>query len=136
MNNIGNISYWNPASEKMFGYREEEAMGKDLHKLIAPGRYYEKYLKGFERFKETAHGPLIGKTSELSAIKKDGTEFPIELSLSAVKIKEKWNVIGIIRDIVIRKHSEEKIKRDYQIQSTINSILNMALEPISLDEQL
>jgi PAS domain S-box-containing protein len=136
INDEGNISYWNPSAEKIFGYTEEEAKGKNLHRLIVPAMFHENYLKGFERFKDTGQGAAIGKRLELSAIRKDKTEFPVEISLSAVKIKEKWNAIGMVRDITDRKQAEEKIKRDYHIQSAINSILQISLEAISLEEQL
>ncbi len=135
MDNDGNITYWNPASEKIFGYMNQEILGKKL-KVIIPERYRKAHRKGFERFKNTGQGKAIGKRLELSAIKKSGTEFPIELSLSAVKIRDKWNAIGLVRDVSKRKRAEEKIKRDFHIQSTINSILKISLEPISLDEQL
>ncbi len=107
MDNEGDVSYWNPAAEKIFDYTEEEAMKKYLHKLIVPDRFFENFLKGFERFRDTGKGAAIGKTLELSAIRRDGTEFPIELSLSAVKIKGKWHAIGIVRDIIDRKKAEE-----------------------------
>ncbi|MEA1956960.1 MAG: PAS domain S-box protein [Euryarchaeota archaeon] len=53
----------------------------------------------------------IGKTLKLAAVRKDGTEFPVELSLSAVKIKGKWNAIGIIRDIIERKRAEDALRK-------------------------
>lgn len=105
----GKISCWNPASERIFGYACEEVLGRDLHTLLAPRHYYAAFRKGFDKFRTTGQGPVIGKTSEVTAVRKGGCEFPAELSVSAVKINGKWNSIGIIRDITERKHSEEKI---------------------------
>jgi len=114
MDNEGNISYWNKAAERIFGYKREEVFGSGLHELITPERYYDAYKKGFIGFKKTGQGAVIGKTLELSAIRKNGEEFPMELSLSSVKIKGKWNAIGIIRDITERKKTEDEIKQ-YQL---------------------
>ncbi len=106
MDNEEKISYWNEAGEKIFGYSSEEAIGKELHILLAPERYHVDYRKGFDRFKVTGEGPCVGKTLEWRAVKKDGTEFPIEISMSSVRIKGAWNAIGIVRDITERKKLE------------------------------
>jgi len=111
IDNDGNISYCNKAAMEMFGYSEEEMLNKELHKLIVPSKYYDQHKKGFTAFQKTGKGPAIGKTLELSAIRKSGKEFPVALSLSAVKLKGKWNAIGIIRDISQRKEAEEELKR-------------------------
>ncbi|MDY7077241.1 MAG: PAS domain S-box protein [Chloroflexota bacterium] len=111
IDNEGIISFWNPAAEKILGYSSQEALGKELHTLITPERYHEAYRKGFERYKTTGQGPAVGKTLELEAVKKDGTVFPIELSLSAVKLEGKWNAIGIMRDITERKQAEVERER-------------------------
>jgi PAS domain S-box-containing protein len=117
MDDEGDISYSNAAAEKIFGYSGQEMMGRKLHPLIMPERYREAFGKGFEIFKESGQGPAIGKLVELNALKKDGTEFPIELSLSPVKIEGKWNAIGIVRDISERKRAEEeKRKLESQLQ--------------------
>ena len=104
----GKIIYWNPAAEKTFGYTKEEAVGKELHSFIAPERFHGDYQSGFTKFKKTGHGSAIGKTLELFAKRKDGTEFPVELSLSSLKNKGKWCATGIIRDITERKKAEEE----------------------------
>ncbi len=135
INDEGKIFYWNKAAEKIFGYTHQEAIGERIQ-FIIPERYREAHEKGFNKFKTTGQGVVIGKTIELAALKKNGTEFPIELSLSAVKTKGKWNAIGIIRDITMRKQAEEKIKKDYYTRNMISSILQTSLEPISLEEQL
>jgi PAS domain S-box-containing protein len=109
MNNEGKISYWNTAAERMFGYTSAEAMGKELHLFLAPERYHEDYKKGFAKFKETGQGPAIGNTLEFFAISKDGTEFPIEVSTSAIQIKGQWHSVGIIRNITERKRVEEAL---------------------------
>ena len=117
LNNEEEISYWNEAAGKMFDYSKEEAIGRKLHETIIPDRFEEDHLKGFRRFKETGQGPIIGKTVELTAIKKDGSEFPIELSLSAVKLKGKWNAVSIIRDITERKRIEKSVRVSYKMAS-------------------
>jgi len=109
MDHEGKVAFWNAAAEEMFGYPASEAEGKELHSLIVPLRFYEAYSKGFEQFKSTGTGAVIGKKLELVALRKDGTEYPIEVSLAAFKLHEQWNVIGILRDITERKQAEAKI---------------------------
>jgi PAS domain-containing protein len=78
--------------------------------VLAPKRFQESYYKGFQKFKETGTGDAVGKTLELAGIKKDGTEFPLELSLSSVMIQNQWHAVGIARDISERKRTEENLK--------------------------
>ncbi len=107
----GNISFWNPAAEKIFGYAANEALGRELHAFLGPQKYYDDYKKSFGRFVETGEGVAIGKILELEAVKKDGSMFPVELSLSAIQIKGNWFATGIIRDISERKHTEKELKK-------------------------
>lgn len=113
----GKVSYCNDATQRIFGYSKEETIGKTVHELIIPKRYHNDHLKGYGRFLKTGQGNFIGATAELAAVRKDGTEFPIELSLSGVKIKDKWNAIGIIRDITKRKDIEEQLMMSYKMAS-------------------
>ena len=110
MNGLNQISYWNPAAERVFGFSAGEAIGRDLHQLLAPERYYEVFKKNFETFKKTGTGGRIGQTSELVALRRDKTEFPIELSLSALKLQGEWHSFGIVRDISERKQAEENLR--------------------------
>ncbi|MBW2025184.1 MAG: PAS domain S-box protein, partial [Deltaproteobacteria bacterium] len=110
INEKGMVSFWNRAAETVFGYSKQEAMGRDLHELIAPKRYLEKYKKTFRIFRETGKGIAVNKILELDAKRKDGTEFPVELSLSAIQIKGKWHAVGIIRDITERKLMVKALK--------------------------
>lgn len=106
----GNIALWNAAAEKIFGYSSKEALGKNLHLLLAPARFHDAHRAAFGRFTATGEGAVVGKTLELAALRKDGSEFPMELSLSSVKLKDQWHAVGIVRDITARKKSEEEQK--------------------------
>lgn len=119
MDNEGKISYWNPAAEKMFGYASNEAIGSELHLLLAPCRYHDAYKKGFSMFKKSGKGPAIGNISEFLAIRKDGTEFPIEVSTSAIQIKNNWQSVGIVRDITDRKRAEHALQESEQKYRTL-----------------
>lgn len=122
VDNEGNISYWNEAAEIIFRYRRKDIIGREL-KFLVPERYYEILDTGFSRFRSTGYAPIIGKTIEVSGIKKGGDEIPIEISLSSVKIRNKWNALGIVRDITERKKAEKELMiKDLAVDSTINAI--------------
>jgi len=119
MDNDGNTRYWNRAAEEMFGYTSDEVVGKGLHHIIAPEKYHEAHERGFSRFKDTGEGPVVGKTVELSALRKDGSEFPVELSISSIKVGGKWNAVAIIRDITERKRQQEALEVSERKYSTL-----------------
>lgn len=117
VDNEGAISYWNPAAEEMFGFGAHEAVGRELT-IIVPERYHKDFWGGFRPFKGSGQGPAVDRTVESEAVRKNGTEFPVELSISAVEIKGQWHAVGIIRDITNRKRLEEALREDlrkYQI---------------------
>lgn len=107
IDNQGKIYFWNAAAEKIFGYTANEILGTDFHPLFAPEKYREAYRNGFEKFKKTGKGIAIENTFELDAKRKDGTIFPVEISISAVRMKDEWHAMGIIRDITERKEAEK-----------------------------
>ncbi len=110
MDHHGNITFWNPAAQSMFGYTSEEAEGVFLHNLIVPLKYHDSFTVGFEKFLKTGQGPAIGNTLELYGKKKDETEFPVELSLSSMRTEDGWHTIGIIRDISVRKRMGDELR--------------------------
>jgi protein-histidine pros-kinase len=100
------IIFWNRGAETVFGYKEDEIIGADLESLM-PESYRERHRAGFERFRVTGRSQLVGKTAELEGLRKDGTVFPLELSLASWRSNEGTYFTGIIRDITERKHAEE-----------------------------
>lgn len=110
MDQDGRIVFYNPAAEQIFGWTREEAMGKDLHSLLAPNQYHTAYQRGIERFRESGEGSAAGETLELRALRKNGAEFPIEISLSSVHMRGAWYDVSIIRDITERKRGEELLR--------------------------
>ena len=105
----GAITDWNQQAETMFGWKEAEVIGKTLPQTIIPERFREAHKKGMNHFLKTGEGPVLNKPVELSGLKRNNTEFPIELKISASKIKEKYAFVGFIRDITERKKNEAKI---------------------------
>ncbi len=106
----GKISYWNSEAVEIFGYTVQEAVGSELN-IIIPERYREAHREGLRHFVTTGERRIIGKRLDLWAIGNGKKEFPVELSLSAVKIKGRWNALGIVRDISDRKEMEEALRR-------------------------
>jgi len=104
------IHFWNKKAEEIFGYKIDEVVGKSVHDLVVPQKFREKAKDGLDNFFKTGKGPVVGKVVEVFGQRKDGREFPIELSVSAVRIGEEWQAIGIIRDITERKRLEEGLK--------------------------
>lgn len=106
----GNVTIWNNAAERIFGYRANEVMGKNVHALVAPERYHDAFTAGLERFQRTGQGPILGKTLELEAIRADGSEIPVEISVSSIHVEGCYHAVGIVRDISERRKAELKVK--------------------------
>jgi PAS domain S-box-containing protein len=106
----GNIVGWNPAAERLFGWTSEQAAGQSLC-MIIPERFREAHQRGIDRLTATGEAKVIGKTVELAALRADGSEFPIELSLSTWMVEDRRYFTGIIRDISERKEAEAKLKQ-------------------------
>jgi len=102
----GKIILWNPAAEAMSGYTEDEAIGQPLTMLLCE-EDRAAHLAGIRRFMETGEGRLIGRVTETMGLRKDGTTFPKEMSLSAEKMEGKWIFTAILRDISERRKAEE-----------------------------
>ncbi|MCD4694765.1 MAG: response regulator [Bacteroidales bacterium] len=119
INADGIIMSWNNAAEKIFGYSSSEMMNRELLEII-PDKYKAGHEHCIIQLKRGSSEKLIGKTIELTALRKDGTEFPIELSLSSWETGPQNNYTGIIRDITERKRAE-------QIQKILYNISNAAI---------
>ena len=113
----GRVVFWNDSAGRIFGYSEDEAMGKDGHLLVAPARYQEAFRAGYAAFSATGTGPVVGKTLELDGVRKDGTEFPVELSVSAVRLEGRWHAVGVLRDVTERRLIMERLRREMEISS-------------------
>ena len=114
IDDLGRVTYWNPAAERMFGYGAHEVLGEELHYLIAPARFHEPYRRGFAHFVASGEGAVLGKTIELAALRKDGSEFPLEITISALNLKGRRHALGVIRDISGRKLAEEALQASEQ----------------------
>ncbi|MGE8078880.1 EAL domain-containing protein [Peribacillus loiseleuriae] len=106
----GSIISWNKGAQIIFGYEDKEVLGKKLQ-IIIPEQLREAHQLGMNRYLSTNKPRVIGKTVELQGLRKDGNEFPIELSVATWKEEGNIYFSSIIRDITERKHAEEKINQ-------------------------
>jgi PAS domain S-box-containing protein len=114
IDHTGTITNWNTEAENIFGYAKSEAIGKTFTGTIIPERFREAHKNSLKQFLKTGEGKALNKPIEISAIKKDSTEIPIELKISASKQGDQYVFIGFIRDISQRRENEEAIKAKTQ----------------------
>ncbi len=112
------VAYWNPASEKTFGYTSKEAIGKKIHELVVPTSMCQEGRDRIEQsvkiFNETGMGYFTVGDVELIGRHKNGTEFPVELSISPIELSGKWNAVGVVKNLSERKKSDQKTKEAEQ----------------------
>ena len=107
----GEVLEWNARAEAMFGWTRDEARGRDMASMIIPLQYRENHRRGLQRFLATGEGPVLNRLLSMSAVRRDGSEFPIELSISPLKTGETITFCGFVTDITDRKRAEAEIQQ-------------------------
>ena len=102
MTSDGIVADWNDRAVSIFGWLRDEAVGRTMADLIIPERYREVHKNGLQRYLRTREGKALGRRIELSGIKKNGEEFPVELSISAIQDGERILFVGCLRDMTER----------------------------------
>ena len=105
----GHITYFNQGAERIFGYAARDVISRPLT-LLMPQRFHDAHRQGLARFLTTGEARVVGRTVELVGQRKDGTEFPLELSLASWKARGDTFFTGILRDITERKRAEELLR--------------------------
>ncbi len=119
----GKILGWNRGAENMFGYPEAEITGKDLVTIV-PRNYVEKHKHGLERIQNGGEPQIIGKRVEFDGLHKNGTEFPVELSLSEWKTASGNFFTAIISNITNRKQSESFREFSREVLQLLNEAVD------------
>jgi PAS domain S-box-containing protein len=117
----GNIRSWNSAATALFGFTEKEVIGQPIE-LIIPDRFRKSHQEGIHRVSSGGPSRVIGKTVEVAALRKNGSEFPVELSLATWFLDKDRYYTGIIRDISERKQAEQKFRS--VTESAIDAIIS------------
>jgi PAS domain S-box-containing protein len=147
MDEEGRIAHWNPRAAEMFGLDRDDALGEVLADTIIPERYREAHWAGLRRFQQTGEGPVLNRRIELSALRADGSEFPVEMTISALAEDGGWTFHAFIADISAR-HDAERERRQlldeleralHGSEQRLSAILNSLGEAVTIrgaDDQL
>jgi diguanylate cyclase (GGDEF)-like protein/PAS domain S-box-containing protein len=119
----GRITDWNAEATRLFGWREDEAVGRPLAELIVPQAYREAHSAGFARFVQTGCGPVINRRTEITGCDRDGHEIPIELSISAVSTPKGYVANAFVRDIRARREAQQRLEAsERRLHDVLNNI--------------
>ncbi len=118
---------YNYGAERIFGYSRKEALGQDL-KIIIPPAYKEVHKEYVRRYVATRHPHVIGKHVQLTAQRRDGSEFPMSISFSVAEIRGNLYFTGIVRDISEAKQMEERLLQSERLAAVGNTVSHIAHE--------
>ena len=132
----GVITHWNPQAEQMFGWTRDDVVGKVLGETILPFKYREAHRRGLQHFLTTGEGPVLNHRLELSALRRQGIEFPVELTVSALKKGESYTFNAFIADITERKQAEAALREESAFVQLLQVVAVAANEASTIEEAL
>ncbi|PYI88096.1 MAG: hypothetical protein DME26_04190 [Verrucomicrobia bacterium] len=135
MDTDGRITDWNHQAEVIFGWPRQEALGRLLAETIIPEQYREAHREGLKRFLVTGEGPVFNKRLEMTAVRRDGNEFPVELTITPVQLGTTYLFSAFLRDITERRRAEDELKRTTDELTRSNSELGQFAYVASHDLQ-
>jgi len=111
MDATGRVTFWNPRAEQIFGWSRDEAIGKPVADLIIPPNMRAAHASGLAHYLRTGDGKLLNRRVEMMAVRRDGSEVPVELALVAVREGDYHTFSAFLRDITERKRAEAERDR-------------------------
>jgi len=136
MRRDGTVAAWNGVAERTFGWSAAEAIGRPMAELIVPEGYREPHCSGLERYNRTGEERVLNRRIEIAAVRKDGAEIPVELSITtAVSVRETL-FVGFLRDISERRAAERRLERQARDTQLLFDITSLAAETGSFEEAL
>ncbi|MGQ0441911.1 MAG: diguanylate cyclase domain-containing protein, partial [Methylophilaceae bacterium] len=111
INESGNLVEFNPAAERIFGYKKADVMGKSLSQVMVPPSLRQAHEEKHRQFVMTGKKNIFDRRVELTAMRSDGSEFPVELTLTSLKEVGLPLVTGFIRDISLQKKAQKEVER-------------------------
>jgi len=106
MDAAGRVTDWNAAAERMFGWSREEALGREMAELIVPPALRESHRRGLARYLTRQQSTMLNRRLELRGMRKDGSEFPIELIIARIPVQGTLAFTGYLRDLTERRRAE------------------------------
>jgi two-component system sensor kinase FixL len=137
MKSDGIVADWNDRAVSVFGWSPDEAVGRIMADLIIPERYREAHRKGLRRYLESGKAAVIGRRIEVSGLRKNGEEFPVELSISPIQDGESILFVGCLRDITehnalrLARLELARVTRKMAIGETVASIAHEIAQPLA-----
>ena len=132
----GNVSFWNPAATRIFGWSQDDVIGQPLESFLVPERFKAGHHLGYQRFQAGQSGKVLGTKVELAAQTRQGAEIPIELSLSATTLHGELHAVGMLRDITMRKAVEAALAQRLAELQTLNARLEEAQGQLLQSEKM
>jgi PAS domain S-box-containing protein len=136
MDRAGVVRAWNGHAEMIFGWSADEAIGRDLDELIIPPALRQAHRRGLARYNEEKVGRIIDRRVELTGLHKNGTEFPIELSITLVTAGGGDAFVGFLRDISDQKETERRFERQLRESRLMLELSELASRNADFDEAL
>jgi two-component system sensor histidine kinase/response regulator len=131
MNAEGKVTNWNSEAEKTFGWSSQEALGRRLSEIILPQEYREDHEQGLRLFLRTGEGARLRQRTEITALHRDGHEFPVEVATSPVKFGGQWIFSTFMRDIAEDKRAQEELLNAKQAAEDANRSKSIFLANMS-----
>jgi diguanylate cyclase (GGDEF)-like protein/PAS domain S-box-containing protein len=123
MDETGRITDWNRQAEQTFGWAREQAIGQDLAGTMIPQRYRKAHQGGIRAFLESGVGPILNKRIEISALHRDGHEFPVELTVLPLRLGKRWTFSAMVRDLSGQKLADEVLQRLFAAMEVISDAI-------------
>jgi PAS domain S-box-containing protein len=134
INHLGEIIFWNPKAESLFGWTETEVLGKPLSSIIVPPRHRENHDKGVKSYDHSKGGPIMNKLIELPALTRDGKELIVELSITPIQVENEMIYCSFIRDISERIKSQRALIKSEEKYKRIIANMNLGLLEVDNDD--